>query len=70
MNDLITTLKRQLPTAKIHELGSAALVIVLGLLAYFEYVGDDASAEKALIALLAMLIPAPVRSNNNADGGE
>ena len=64
MTKLLAFLKSQLPIAKLHGLGSSALLIALGLLGYFEYQGDQASATLVLATVLGLLMPAPVRSNN------
>lgn len=64
MNKLLAFIKTQLPTAKLHGLGSSALLVALGLLGYFEYAGDHASAAIVLATVLGLLMPAPVRTNN------
>ena len=51
----------QLPSRDLHELGVLAVVITLGLFAWFTYTGDVANAERARDALFLLLLPAPFR---------
>lgn len=60
MKYVLDLLKQQLPSTKLHGLGTTAFVIALALLGYYEYVGDGESAEKVLMALLTLLVPAPL----------
>lgn len=64
---ILDIIRKQLPSDKLHGLGAAGMLFAIGLLGYYEYVGDKHSAETVLIALLGLLFPAPFRSTNDAD---
>lgn len=70
MKNLISTLLAQLPSSKLHALGSTALVVALGLLGYYEYVGDAENAKYVLVAVLGLLVPAPLHSRNPAEDAQ
>lgn len=65
MKKLLDIARRQLPSGKIHGLGATGFLLALGLLGYYEWAGDAASAEKVLVVLLALLAPAPFHSRND-----
>jgi len=64
---LLTTLRRQLPKAEMHGFGTLLALGLFAALGYYEHVGDHATAQKILIALLAIIAPAPFRSQNASD---
>lgn len=70
MKQLLPILLRQLPKAEIHGLGAAILAATLALLGYYEYVGNEANADKVLAVLLGLILPAAFRSRNTEDSAD
>jgi hypothetical protein len=63
---ILSTIIAQLPDTQLHGLGTITLLATLGLLGYYEYVGNAESAQAVLLTLLGLILPAPFRSRNDA----
>lgn len=63
---LLNTIIAQLPDSQLHGLGTITLLVTLGLLGYYEHVGNAEAAQDVLLTLLGLILPAPFRSRNDA----